>query len=155
MTTAIRTTHRVLSSRFGPLEVEEERTIHLPNGLIGFEQCRRFTVVTPDPENPIKWLQSLDDGAVAFPIIEPWRFLPDYAPVLSRVDAEELGVTEETPRLVFVVVTIPRGAPRLMTANLLGPLIIDPESRVGRQVIVLNEEYTTRHRILADRAVAA
>src|SRR5207244_1142979 len=98
------------------------------------------------------WLQSIDRAELAFPIIDPWLFKADYAPSISREDAEEIELRETTPRLVYSVVTVPRDDPRGITANLLGPLVINARTRVGKQVIVTNEEYGTKHRILEAEA---
>ncbi len=155
MTATNKTAVRIETSRFGALEVEEEIIITFAEGLPSFEQCKRFVILTPDDENPIRWLQSLDDGRLAFPIIDPWLFQPDYAPTISDLDAEKLQMEEETPKLLFAIVTVPRDNPQAMTANLLGPLLINPLTRQGRQVIVTNENYHTRHRILRPVAHAA
>jgi flagellar assembly factor FliW len=143
-------TRTVWTSRFGEIEVEEELVIDMADGLIGFERCKRFVVITPDDGGAFRWFQSLDDGAVAFPILEPWRFKADYAPTISDGDARSLGLTEETPKLLFAVVTVPRNNPRAMTANLLAPLVVNAATRRGRQVIVTDDKYTTRHSILEE-----
>jgi Uncharacterized protein conserved in bacteria len=140
----------VWTSRFGDLCVDEELVIGMPHGLIGFEQCRRFVVVTPNEKSSFRWFQSLDDGSIAFPIIEPNHFKPDYAPTIPDSDARLLGLTEETPKLLFVVVTVPKRDPHSMTANLLAPLIINAATKVGRQVIVTDDQYTTRHSIMEE-----
>jgi flagellar assembly factor FliW len=140
----------VRTTRFGDLEVDEELIIDMPDGLIGFERCRRFVVITPGEESAFRWFQSLDDGAVAFPIIEPWHFMEDYAPTISDMDVRLLGLSQEVPRLVFAVVTVPKHDPRSMTANLLAPLVINAGTRQGRQVIATDDRYTTRHRILQE-----
>lgn len=155
MTATNKTAIWIETSRFGTLEVDEEIIITFPEGLPSFEQCRRFVILTPDDDNPIRWLQSLEDGRLAFPIIDPWLFQPDYAPTISDLDAEKLQMEEDTPKLLFVIVTVPRENPQAMTANLLGPLLINPLTRQGRQVIVTNDNYHTRHRILRPVAHAA
>src|SRR5512142_2686804 len=94
----------IQTARFGEIRVEEELVITLPNGLIGFAQCERFVVLDPGGAGPLKWFQSLDDGAVAFPIIDPWCFQPDYAPTLSDADAGFLGLDPSVAKLVFVIV---------------------------------------------------
>jgi flagellar assembly factor FliW len=138
---------RMKTTRFDVLEIDEDLVITLPEGLIGFEDCTRFVVLNPG-NSSLKWLQSLDDGATAFPIADPWQFKPDYAPILSDSDAAFLELTGETPKLVFVIVTVPRDNPRAMTANLLGPVVINPLTRRGKQVILADDRYTTRHGIL-------
>ncbi|HXG23492.1 MAG TPA: flagellar assembly protein FliW [Chthonomonadales bacterium] len=146
---------RVKTTRFGMIEVEEDLIITLPDGMIGFEDCKRYVVLTPSEDSLFKWFQCLDDGAVAFPIINPWTFRPDYAPTISEEDVCALGLTAEQPKLVFAVVTIPRNNPRGATANLLGPIVINPLTRIGKQVIVTDEDYSTRHRIIAEMERAA
>lgn len=157
MTTAnpTQTTIHVETTRFGAIDVEKDLLIELPGGLIGFEDCTRFVVIHQDENSPFRWLQSLDDGAVAFPIMDPWQFRPDYAPSISDADAAELGLTPEKPKLVFAIVTVPLNNPRGMTANLLSPVVINPLTRQGKQVIVLDECYTTRHNILEEMLRAA
>ncbi len=134
--------------RFGTLQVETDLILTLPEGLIGFEECTRFVVVRPNERSAFRWLQSLDEPAVALPIVEPGEFRPDYAPILADADARFLELTAETPTLVFVIVTVPPHDARAMTANLLGPLVINGLTRRGKQVIAQNEGYTTRHAIV-------
>jgi flagellar assembly factor FliW len=136
--------------RFGRLEVEPDLILTLPEGLIGFERCKRYVVVRPDERSAFRWLQSLEEPAVALPIVEPGELRPDYAPILSDADARRLELTVETPTLVFVIVTVPPHDPRAMTANLLGPLVINGLTRRGKQVIVQNEGYTTRHLVVEE-----
>jgi flagellar assembly factor FliW len=146
---------RVETTRFGVIEVEEDLIITLPEGMIGFEDCKRYVVLTPNEDSPLKWFQCLDDGAIAFPIINPWTFRPNYAPTISEEDMHALGLTPQQPKLIFVVVNVPRNNPQGATANLLGPIVINPITRMGKQVIVADEEYSTRHRILDEMERAA
>jgi len=136
------------TTRFGEIEVEEDLVITLPGGLIGFEECRRYVVVHAGEKNPFRWFQSIDDGTVAFPIIDPWDFKPDYSPTISDSDAAHLDIDDESPKLIFAVVTIPRQDPRRVTANLLGPIVINPLTRIGKQVIVADEHYGAKHSIM-------
>src|SRR5579872_1234571 len=105
------TTH-CRTTRFGGIDVDDDLIITFSHGLIGFESCKRFAVIHHDDQSPFKWFQSLDDGALAFPIIDPWQFKPDYAPRICDADAVQLELDEETPKLLFAIVTIPRGDPR-------------------------------------------
>jgi flagellar assembly factor FliW len=148
------TCHTLETTRFGAIEVEEDLVIRIPEGLIGFEECRQFVVLHEDAASPFRWLQALDNGAIAFPVIDPWTFKPDYQPTITDLDAAALDLYEETPKLVFVIVTVPADKPQAMTANLLGPLVINPLTRRGRQVIVTDDEYTTRHGIVQEMSRA-
>ena len=136
------------TTRFGEIEVDEDLVITLPNGIIGFEESRRYVVLHLHEKSPFRWLQSLDDGSLAFPIIDPWDFKPDYAPTISDADAVQLRINRDSPKLAFAIVTISRQEPRRITANLLGPIVINPATRLGKQVIVTDEQYTTKHSIM-------
>lgn len=148
MTIATMNILKCATTRFGEIEVDEDIVISIPEGLIGFEDCQRFVVLNAGDRSPFRWLQSLDDGAVAFPVIDPWDFMPEYAPAISDSDAAQLRIDRDTPKLVFAVVTIPRNNPRGITANLLGPLVVNPITRIGKQVIVADEQYHTKHSIM-------
>jgi flagellar assembly factor FliW len=70
--------------------------------------------------------------------------------IITEADVERLQLCEETPKAVLTTVSIPSGNPHAMTANLLAPLVINTESRIGRQVILDDERYHTRHPILQE-----
>ena len=137
----------VPTTRFGVIEVDEDLIITLPEGIIGFDQCKRFVIIQHEA-TMFRWLQSLDSAAVAFPIIDPNEFRDDYTPMVSDADVRCLALTAEMRPLLFAIVTIPAGNPRGMTANLLGPVVVNPETRLGKQIIVPDQGYTTRHVIL-------
>jgi flagellar assembly factor FliW len=141
---------RYATSRFGLIDVDLDLVIEFNEGLIGFETCRRYVVVRHDDTSAFRWLQSLDEPAVAFPIVEPSVFRPDYAPTISDADARVLSLRHDTPTLLFAVVAVPEQNPRGMTANLLAPLVINGELRQGKQVIVQDEGFTTRHEVVKE-----
>ncbi|MCC6729080.1 MAG: flagellar assembly protein FliW [Chthonomonadales bacterium] len=150
--TTTQTAWTARTTRFGPIEVSDDLVITILGGLIGFEACERFVVLRNDDASPLRWLQSLDDGSVAFPAMDPRTFMPEYSPSIPGADAAQLELTADTPRLLLTIVTIPRDNPRGMTANLLGPVVVNAQTRRGRQVIALNDSYPIRYRILADTA---
>lgn len=138
------------TTRFGRIEVDEEAVITFSQGLFGFEGYRQFVVLSTDEASPFRWLQSLEEPSLAFVVIEPRHFMPSYAPTISDIDAQALGLDADTACLTFVVVTIPQGKPEEMTANLMGPIIVNPETRMARQVIVEDDCYSTKHGILQE-----
>ena len=90
---------------------------------------------------------------MAFLVVPPFAYVPDYDPVVKAEIAEALGLLEDTPRLIFTMVTIPPGQPEEMTINLAGPLVINADTRMAKQVVIEHEAYTIRHRVFvkADR----
>lgn len=138
------------STRFGRIEVDTDAVITFSQGPFGFENYRRFVVLCLDEKSPFRWLQSMEEPSLAFVVIEPRHFMPDYAPTISDADAEALGLDADTPVLTYVIVTIPAGKPEQMTANLMGPIVINAATRTARQVIVEDDCYSTKHSILQE-----
>lgn len=142
------------TTRFGTVAFEPEDVIEFPDGLLGFQACRRFVVLNHQDESPFRWLQSLDDPGVAFLVTDPFNFVANYTPEMEPLDAERLGLTEEMPRLVYTIVTIPSGRPQEMTLNLAGPIVVNVLGRIARQVVVEDEKYGIRHRLIPDSSEA-
>lgn len=142
------------TTRFGALDVEERKVLTFPDGMPGFEEHRLFTLVphhTTDggKGSPFIWLQSLEDGGLAFLAMEPHQAFPDYAPRVPRAELEALALTEEAvrPRL-YSLLTIPQGNPVGITANLMAPVVVNSRARLAKQIVLNTDEYGLRHRLL-------
>lgn len=138
---------KIKTTRFGEIEVKEKDVLELPAGLIGFPELKRYVLLDHDKESPFKWLQSLDDGAIAFVLINPLLFKPDYTVEVSEAEVADLAIEDERDAVISVIITMPSN-PQNMTANLKAPLVFNLKNRKGRQVILNNPEYTTRHNIM-------
>jgi flagellar assembly factor FliW len=145
---------KVETTRFGPLEVPDEAVLQFPEGLIGFEACTRYAIVDRQDEKPVWWLQSLDKPQVAFILTEPRSVVPGYRPEIARtdLDALDLASSDEAELHVMLVVA---GSPKEITANLLGPLVINPRRRLGKQVILHSGGYSAAHRLIQPAATGA
>ncbi|MFH1092195.1 MAG: flagellar assembly protein FliW [Pseudomonadota bacterium] len=138
----------ILTSRFGEIEIDEQSIISLPGGLIGFPEQERYVIISHSPDSPFFWLQAVDSQDLAFVIVDPQIFKADYEVPLT---AQTLQLLQAESRLevgVYVIVTIPRGNPQGMTANLLGPLVLNAKSRLARQLVLDESRYSHRHPIL-------
>jgi len=140
---------KIKTSRFGEIEIDNKDVLTFPEGLIGFEQMKRFTIVENKPGSPFKWLQSLDDGELAFIIIDPKVFMPGYAPCFLRSDLEALQLMAPRDALMYVTVVVPKN-PQQMSANLLGPLVVNPANTLAKQVVLSEGKYTTSHYIVEE-----
>ena len=87
----------IKTGRFGQLGVEEDEIISMPQGILGFPEYKRFCLVDPGDDTLILWLQSLENPEIAFPILEPKIFKPDYAARLSAVELRELKTGKHQP----------------------------------------------------------
>jgi len=135
----------VHTSRFGTVEVDEDKMIRFPEGLLGFPQQKEYVLLDHKPGSPFHWLQAVDVPELAFIMTDPFLFKRDYLRDLSSEEEAHFASEPEEEIAVFALVTIPPGQAEKATINLLGPLVIDLKSRNGRQVILANTRYTHRH----------
>jgi flagellar assembly factor FliW len=142
-----KTLQKVKTTRFGEIEVKENDVIVLPAGLIGFPELTRYILLDHDKDSPFKWLQSLEDGAIAFVLINPLLFKPDYTVEVSETEVSDLDLKSEEDAVISVIITMPSN-PQNMTANLKAPLVFNLKNRKGKQLILNNSAYTTRHNIM-------
>lgn len=146
---------RIQTRPYGEMEIREEQIIDFPDGILGFDYVKKFVLLdTQDETSPLKWLQAYDEPGLAFIVIRPIDFMREYELFVSINDIESVGASGAEHLLVFAIVTIPNN-PAEMTANLQGPVIINPEKRLGRQAISLSDKYGVKHRILDEMKKAA
>jgi flagellar assembly factor FliW len=146
---------RLNGTRFGTIDFEPDDMVTFEDGLIGLPTLKHFIILNTREDSPFRWLQSVEDTSMAFLIAEPTHFVTDYSPTVSDRDQSYLNLETETPCLAYVTVSIPAGKPEDMTINLAAPLIINARSRAGKQIILDDEAYTIKHRVLqAGRTVA-
>ncbi len=122
----------VASTRFGRIEFGPEDTLFFPEGLPGLEDCRQW-VVLADPEDDLfAWLQSIQRPEVALALASPRRFVPGYQLRVCRRELEPLGLVRVEAACVLAIVSKTETG---LVLNLRAPLVIDPDRRIGRQVI--------------------
>lgn len=142
----------ILETRhFGNIEINEEDVITFEKGIPGFEDSRRFAILykVGDEDNPFKWLQSVDNGSLAFVIIQPQYFMKHYEVKITDSVAEDLEIEDLADVVVYTIVTIPDDISQ-MTANLKAPIIINTKRNKGCQMILDDERYRFRHNILEE-----
>jgi flagellar assembly factor FliW len=135
------------TTRFGTVEVEADRVIHFPKGLLGFEHRRQFTIIENEDHKPFAHLQSVEDPSLTFIIVNPRMFFPNYKVQVERPEIAELSVTDLSRVNTWVIVTVPDEI-AAMSANLQGPLLINSDKNIGKQVVLMRSPYTTRHYLL-------
>ena len=141
---------KVATKAYGLIEVDERQKIIFPQGLFGFESFKEYLLLDAERQ-PFYWLQSLDTEGVAFILINPFLFRPDYEVNIGNEELGEIGITEPGKALIFSIVTIPPdGSP--MTANLQGPLVINRDTRTGRQAVLSDARWKTKHDVMAELA---
>jgi len=139
---------KVDTKAFGPIEIDERQKVKIPQGLFGFDDLRDYVLLDAEHQ-PFFWLQSVDSQEIAFILINPFLFRPDYEANITNEELAEIGITSPDNVLIFVIVTIPQdGGP--MTANLQGPIIINKETMTGMQAVLSDAKWRTKHDIIAE-----
>ncbi len=137
------------TTRFGGLEVDDRSLLTFPSGILGFPDWTRYVILDHDTDAPFKWLQCVEQPNLAFVIIDPVLFKPDYQ---IQLGAEALAEIQAAPGqqdlTIAVILTIPSDDPNRITGNLRGPLVMNPQSRLCKQV-VLSEDCPTRYPLFA------
>jgi flagellar assembly factor FliW len=131
----------VESTRFGSVEVDEQRVIAFPRGLLGFSGYHRYVLLQPNEEGYFFWLQSVESPELAFVVTDPHVFVPDYHVPIKAEQKRELQIGDDAEAQLLVIVN-KHG--RTLTGNLQGPLLINAIRRIGEQLVLSERRYHTR-----------
>ena len=127
-------------------EVTVSEAVSFPDGIPGFESCRRWVVMAAEDATPLRPLQALDGAEAAFLAIDPRAVLEGYRCELSDADLRRLGAGREEPLLWLAVVMVEESG--ALTVNLRAPIVINPKTMIGQQVLPHNCLYPLRHVLL-------
>jgi flagellar assembly factor FliW len=143
---------KVATKAYGTIDINEKQKLCFPRGLLGFETFRDFVLLDAERQ-PFYWLQSVDAEWVAFILINPFLFRPDYEVNINNEELTDIGIDSPEKALIFSIVTVPaEGGP--MTANLQGPLIVNRDTRAGKQAVLADPRWKTKHDIVAELTAA-
>lgn len=131
-----------INTRFGEVEYDPEKVVRFPQGLIGFEWLRDFVVMPNEVEGPLFWIQSVEEGDIAFVLTDPNNFFPDYALQPEPHECEVLEISTDDDCFVLSVVTV--HTDRSVTLNLQAPILYAPDTQKAMQVILEGTDYKTR-----------
>jgi flagellar assembly factor FliW len=135
----------IKTTRFGEIEIDESRAITFAEGIVGFPEDKKYILMEHKPGSPFMWLQSLSSPGLAFVVMNPFQVFPDYLKDISPEEENTLKPGSNETVMIFSIVTIPSGRADESTVNLMGPVVIDPEIKEGKQVILANSGYSHRH----------
>jgi flagellar assembly factor FliW len=137
-------TVHLVSEQLGPLEIPDDSLVSFAQGIPGFPTARRFCLLEVKPGSRFKLLQNVEDPALAFVVTDPVALDPSYPLDTVRELASLLGLAKDEPMAIASIVTVPP-PPRRPTANLLAPLAMGMQSRLGVQVVLHDGDYRVRH----------
>lgn len=135
---------------FGQIEIEEKGIIQFPEGIPGFEDAKKFVLLASTEEgSPFQWLQGVDNTELAFLVIDPKVFKPDYSVDVDDDEVEILGIKDVEKVIVLAIIVVPEDITK-MTANLKAPVLINTENNRGKQVILDKGDYELKHYVLQE-----
>lgn len=139
---------KLLTTRFGTVEVPDKDVLFFSLGVLGFSEVRRYVMLDHGRNTPLKWLQAVDKPELAFPMVPATDLVEDYHITVSPDDLAALAMESTDELLAFAILTIPNGAPELTTANLKAPIVMNPTTHLARQVLV-EQDYPIRYPLAA------
>jgi len=134
------------STRFGDMEIAEESIIEIPNGLIGFPECKRFVMLDHTP--PFSWLHAVEDKDLAFVVVDGSFILEKFKLKIPYGDSL-IDLKEGDDFAILTLVTV-RGGLVGTTANIKAPIFVNIRNRRGTQIIFDNPDLTTRYSLMTE-----
>lgn len=125
----------IKTNYFGELEIDEEYIFHFKDGMLGFEDLHDYVLISEESTAPFKWLISVDEPEIGFPLLSPWHIDVFYDPGI-KYDMEK--------QVLFVVITL-EDENGEMSANMKAPVIFNIEEQTGEQIILPSDKYTTNY----------
>ncbi|WP_313757467.1 flagellar assembly protein FliW [Tissierella sp.] len=136
---------KIRTKNFGEVEIEKDKIIYFQEGIPAFEEEKEFVLIlNEDKENPFHSLQSVNKEELSFIVINPFEIFNDYDILLPDIAINKLEIKKEEDLNIYTIVVIPEDIKK-MTTNLLGPIVINRKKMLGKQVILDDERYTTKH----------
>lgn len=130
---------KVNTRLFGEIDIADDKIIEFPDGIIGFPDLTKFTLIYDKDENQksrsLMYLQSMDEPQFAMPVVMPNDIFPDYNPTINDDLLEDIGYLTPTNTYVLVTITVPQDITK-MTVNLKGPFVINTDTLKGVQLMV-------------------
>lgn len=138
---------KIRTTNFGEIEISKDKVIFFQEGIPAFEDEKEFVIIlNEDKANPFHWLQSVKDSDLSFVILNPFEIFTDYDILLPETAIDKLKIEKETDVAIYTLLVIPEDMQK-MTTNLLGPIVINTKEMLGKQVILDDERYNTKHYI--------
>lgn len=138
---------KINTSRFGEIEVEDSLVFNFIEPILGYDKLKQYVLIDNSTESPFKWLQSVDDANVAFPVTFPAYFGIDYQFTIPEDKAKMLDLSGSDNLISFNIACIPQGNVQESTINLVGPIIINIENKKGMQIVLTDSKYNVKHKL--------
>ena len=142
---------KIFTRDFGELEIDDKTVINVPNGILGFEESKRYTLISPLGEDTFPmWLQSVDGVEPCFVVYDPMHIYSDYRFEITDEEQQLLKIDESTPYRCLTVAIVPEDY-RKTTINLRCPIVINTKDNIAAQIIL--EDYDFKYPVYSTEEV--
>ena len=131
---------KINSAKLGEIEYSEDDVITLRSPLLGFPDLQDFLIISDDNSYPFLWFQSVEDADICFILIETNTFFKDYNPDIPKRELKVIAISDKKEMKLFSIVVVPTD-PKLSTANLRAPLVVNFEKKLAKQIILDDDAY--------------
>ena len=139
---------KIKTTRFGEIDAPEGEIVTFPDGLVGLPGLKTFAALPHPGGGPFRWLQSVEEPALAWIVTDPAIFFPDYKVKVRAEDLASIRLTDLAGSVVLVILSV-SAATKEVTANLQGPLVLNLEARLAKQLVLSEPGLSTRHAVAA------
>lgn len=132
---------KINTVRFGEVEVDEKHIFKFELPIIGFNELEKYVILDLNKDSFFKWLQSVEDPGLAFPVVSVFSMNIDYSIDLPDNVVEKLKINNVESLLVMNIASIPQDNPQGTTINLLAPIVFNLDSMLAGQIILSGSGY--------------
>ena len=144
----------IVTTRFGEIDIDESKIIDMRGGILGFEHLRTFILHMHDQGNPFSWFQSIEDGGVAFAVVNPFVAKTDYEPEISDYDIRLLEIENVQDVVLMGIVTVHQH-PISVSVNLRAPIVINAKKKIAKQIVLEDAAYPVQYYLTTDSGEVA
>ena len=144
---------KIKTAKFGEISIDENLVFNFVEPIIGYDDLKKYVLVEHSDNSAFKWLQSVENESLAFPVTSPAFFDIDYQFEIPTDKAEKIDLNSVESLISLNIVTIPVNNPKKDTINLLAPIIINATNMQGMQLILSNSNYPVKHPLFKEETV--
>ncbi len=142
---------QIKTTRFGEIIIDDNLIFDFVQPIIGYDKLSKYVLIEHKENSVFKWLQSIEEPSLAFPVSSPALFNIDYQFEIPTDTAEKIDLKSVDSLISLNIVTIPASNPQKATINLLAPIIINAINKQGMQIILSNSNYPVKYSLFADK----
>ncbi len=136
---------KFITSRFGEIKYSQQNVITIFEGLLGYSQYNKYIIINQKKQEPFQWLQSVENGELAFVVTNPYIFKPDFKFSLKKQQLENLDVMSYNEIRVLSIVVIPQNNFADTSINLQSPIFINIKDMIGKQIVLHDRKLPVKY----------